>query len=129
MTPAAIQAAILALYPDTTTDTSTADTFFFNDPQRKFPFATIVTHDTPGHDDSAGLDRPGVFRLSLGLARPTFQTIPSHPDPAALDVVMPHPIYAPQLWICVNSPSAATFEGLAPLLKEAYDVSASRYTR
>jgi hypothetical protein len=39
---------------------------------------------------------------------------------------MPHPVYAPQSWICVLNPSQATFESLKPLLTEAYTAATQR---
>ena len=50
-------------------------------------------------------------------------------DFTALDVIMPHPDYAPQSFICVLSPGDETFERLRPLLAEAYEIAARRYTR
>lgn len=42
-------------------------------------------------------------------------------DYTVLDQLLPHPVYAPQRWISVLNPSAATFETvLKPLLAEAY---------
>ena len=50
-------------------------------------------------------------------------------DFTALDQLMPHPVYAPQSWVCVLNPSDATFQKIQPLLAEAYDLAVSRYTR
>jgi hypothetical protein len=47
-------------------------------------------------------------------------------DFTALNVLMPHPVYAPQSWICVLSPSVETFETVKPLLQEAYDRAVRR---
>ncbi len=51
------------------------------------------------------------------------------PDYAALDRVMPHPVYAAQSWVCVLNPSPETFEAIKPLLAEAYARVADRYAR
>jgi hypothetical protein len=48
-------------------------------------------------------------------------------DYAELDVVMPHPVYAPQYWICVLSPSAETVDELWPLMTEAYEFAARKH--
>src|SRR5919204_2247593 len=81
------------------------DTFFIYDPQhnldprRRFPFATIVTKDYGDFDNTSQLNRPNVFRLNLGVSRDTFRTLfgtSSTYDYAALDRLMPHPVYAPQ---------------------------------
>ncbi|MBB5235210.1 hypothetical protein HNQ09_002662 [Deinococcus budaensis] len=39
---------------------------------------------------------------------------------------MPHPVYAPVGWVCVLNPAAVTFEGLRPLLQEAYEKAKGR---
>ena len=107
------------------------DTFFIYDPLRnlddkqRFPFATIVTKDYGEFDNSSNLDRPGIFRLNIGVSRDTFRSL--FPDSGAthdytvLDTLLPHPAYASQSWVCVLNPSADTFELVRPLLAEAYD--------
>jgi hypothetical protein len=42
---------------------------------------------------------------------------------------MPHPVYAPQGWVCVLNPSAETFERVKPLLREAYEIAVARVAR
>ncbi len=42
---------------------------------------------------------------------------------------MPHPVYAPQSWVCVLNPSAETFEAVKPLLADAYASVAARHAR
>jgi hypothetical protein len=123
------------------------DTFFIydpwqdGDPKRQMPFATIVTKDYPGWDAFSNLDRPGVYRLNIGVSRETFLQLlgitpeaatgsdGTAPDYAALDQLMPHPTYAAQGWVSVLNPSAETFEALKPLLAEAYGRIADRYAR
>ena len=122
------------------------DTFIYYDPRRdldpsrRMPFATIVTKNYGEFDNTSQLDRPGVFRLNIGVSRDTFRALfgyaPGEPDEpsagydyAALDQLMPHPVYAPQLWVCVLNPSAATFETVKPLLAEAHSLVANRYER
>jgi hypothetical protein len=122
----------------------TGDTFIYYDPQhdldltRNFPFATIVTKDYGDFDNTSNLNRPGVFRLNIGVSRDTFRAVVGYPpeefgaksdeyDFAALDRLMPHPVYAPQSWVCVLNPSPETFEAVKPLLAEAYSRAASRH--
>lgn len=125
------------------------DTFFIYDPDRnlepsrKFPFATIVTKDYGEFDRASNLDRPWVFRLNIGIGKDTFISLfgprPSRPgspsrvdtghDFAALDRLMPHPIYAAQSWVCVLNPSDATFQAVRPLIAEAYGLVVERYAR
>jgi hypothetical protein len=112
------------------------DTFFLYDPQRdlepkrQWPFATIVTKDYGDFDNASRLDRPNVFRLNVGVSRDTFRALfadSSEPDFAALDRLMPHPVYAPQSWVCVLNPSRQTFETIKPLLAEAYAMASARH--
>jgi hypothetical protein len=122
------------------------DTFFIYDPdrnlepQRQFPFATIVTKDYGDFDKASNLNRPGVFRLNIGVSRETYESLfGPHPAPAgesgavdtghdftALDQLMPHPVYAPQSWICILNPSDSKFKEIQPFLAEAYDLAVRR---
>jgi hypothetical protein len=121
------------------------DTFFFTasqrdvDPTRRQPFATIVTKDYQNVDTSSQLDRPTVFRLNIGVSRETFQTLfgylpgkesakGAEYDYTALNKVMPHPVYAPQAFVCVLNPSPETFETVKPLLAEAYSIVEARHS-
>ncbi len=125
------------------------DTFFIYAPDRRlepkhqFPFATIVTKDYGDFDRASNLNRPGVFRLNIGVSSDTYRSLfgPQPPPPgaagvvdtghdfAALDRLMPHPVYAPQSWVCVLNPSAETFESVRPLLAEAYDRAVRRHAQ
>jgi hypothetical protein len=111
------------------------DTFFIYDPNRdldearRFPFATIVTKDYGDFDNASKLDRPGIFRLNIGVSKQTFAKLfgaESEHDFAALDVLMPHPVYGRNHFVCVLNPSVATFESIRPLLKEAYEIAVKR---
>lgn len=91
-------------------------------------FATIKAGDDE-YDRASELNRPGVFRLNIGVGKATFDDLfdgTEVVDPTALDRLMPHPLYASGSWICVLNPSAATFEALRPLLWEAYERAADR---
>lgn len=50
-------------------------------------------------------------------------------DFAALDRLVPHPIYALQSWGSILNPGLATFESIRPLIVEAYALAARRRTR
>jgi hypothetical protein len=117
-------------------EASWGDTFFFYDPkgdqpaEHRFPFATIVTKDYEGFDSASNLNGPGVFRLNIGIGRETFRSLFESQDGwdfAALDQLMPHPVYGKMFWVCVLNPSATTFtEKVQPLLAEAYERAAAR---
>ncbi|HTO99917.1 MAG TPA: DUF6194 family protein [Anaerolineales bacterium] len=110
-------------------------TFFFYRSDHMLPFATIASTGNE-YERISDLDRPGVFRLNIGVSRSTFESmfgagkvdLGSY-DFTALDVIMPHPDYSNQHFICVLSPGAATFEHIRPMLAEAYDIAARRNAR
>lgn len=120
------------------------DTFFYYDPRRdldparRLPFATIVTKDYGEFDNTSQLNRPEVFRLNIGVSRDTFRALfgfapgedraeSADYDFTAMDQLMPHPVYAPQSFVCVLNPSLETFEAVKPLLAEAQSLAAARY--
>ncbi len=106
---------------------------FFYKSDRKLSFATMISSDYD-YDHVSNLDRPDVFRLNIGVSKQTFESLfgtenidVNSYDFTALDTIMPHPEYAQQHYICVLSPSEATFERIRPLLAEAYDIAMRRY--
>jgi hypothetical protein len=121
------------------------DTFFLYDPsgdlpaRRQFPFVTIVTGDH--YDSVSNLSRPGAYRLNIGLTRATytasFGAAPAQHgsdgvldtgfDYAAVDTLMPHPIYAGQHWVCVVNPGPATLDTVRTLLAEAHGFATRKY--
>jgi uncharacterized protein DUF6194 len=122
-------------FPEVETTTNFGYTFFFHGSDRMQPFATLISSDYD-YDNISNLNRPGVFRLNIGVSRETFQSLfgtakvdVNNYDFTALDVLMPHPEYAPQNFICVLSPSETTFERVRVLLAEAYDIAVRRSIR
>ena len=111
--------------------------FYFYDPERKFPFVTLVTNDD--HDQASDLNRPGVYRLNIGVGRPTFLALFGRPfspavadeyDFTALDRLLPHPVYGSMFWLSILNPSAATFAtAVRPLLDEAYGMAVEKFSR
>jgi hypothetical protein len=115
--------------------------FFFSGPDRKLPFATLVTRDD--YDQVSNLNRPSVFRLNIGVSKETYRSLlgapPSPPGAAgvvetghdftALDQLMPHPVYGHLSWVCVLNPSDATFDIVRSLLAEAHGRAASKHAK
>jgi Family of unknown function (DUF6194) len=108
------------------------DTFFYYDPtgegppERWIPFATIVTGDR--YDTVSALDEPGRYRVNVGLTRATYEELSPEPgDYTATDVLLPHPEYASQHWVCVVNPGEATLDTVRILLAEAYALAVRRY--
>lgn len=121
--PDEITSWITSTYPAKIALASGATFFSLND--QAWPnFATIVTTDEHDMGDPSNLARDGVFRLNIGVGKATFERlVGSAPDPeyAALDTVLPHPVYAKQRWICILNPSRQSFDDVVkPLIAEAY---------
>src|SRR5512142_3393685 len=100
MDESAIARYITDTFEGVETEVNLGYTFFFYGPDHKFPFATIAsTGNEP--EQISKLDRPGVFRLNIGVSKQTFQALfgtdqvdVSAYDFTALDQIMPHPDYA-----------------------------------
>jgi hypothetical protein len=140
------EASVTQYIKDTFTGIETTEafgyTFFFYGPDRMMPFATLGTKDDD-YDRASNLNRPSVFRLNIGVSKETYRSLfgpqPSPPgisgvvdtghDFAALDKLMPHPVYAPQSWVCVLNPTTETFQSVQPLLAEAYELAVSRHEK
>jgi hypothetical protein len=105
-------------------------------------FLTVKERDSD-NDRASDLDRPGVYRVTLGLSKTTycerFGTPPSRPgaggvvdtghDFTVLDELLPHPTYAWAGWVCVLAPSRETVETLWPLVDEAYERALATFGR
>lgn len=110
-------------------------TFFFYSTDHMLPFATLIGEDTE-YDHISNLNRPGVYRLNIGISRQSFQALfgTAHVDTSAygytlLNTIMPHPEYAPQSFVCVLSPEGTTLEQVKQLLAEAYEIAVMRFNR
>jgi hypothetical protein len=133
--PEAITRTILERYAETVVASAMGATFFSLDPSSWPNYATIVTTDE--HDDGAPSrlsDRPGAFRLNIGVNRATFERVARDagdaPDHAAFGRLLPHPVYAKQLWISILNPTQAEFDEIVlPLIAEAHDRLASQRRR
>ena len=116
---------VLAAFPDTRIIEADGDLFAIHDPDGDYEqrprqgWATVVTSDA--YDAASDLNRPGIYRLNIGLAKARFQELI---DPAAVhdltatDVVMPHPVYGGYHWVCVLNPDR-TWPSVRDLLGEA----------
>ena len=118
--------------PGTRSVEAGGDYYFVHDPEDDLPehwspWATIVTSDA--HDTASDLDRPGVYRLNVGLPKERFRELfptDATPDHAALDTVAPHPVYGRQYWVSVLNPDT-TWPTVARFLREAHERAARRY--
>src|ERR1051326_8725363 len=124
---------ITRTYPDAVVGEAMNASFFSLDESMWPNFATIVTTDEHDEDGPSRLSREDVFRLNIGVSRQTYDRLVGTidtPDYAALDTVLPHPVYARQHWISILNPSHATFECIMKaLLAEAHDRLAAQRAR
>src|SRR5262249_11902115 len=120
-----ISSWITTTYPETVVGEAMHARFFSLDPSHWPNFATIVTTDEHDMGNPSDLARPGVFRLNIGVGKATFERLIdsiAEPDYAALDTILPHPVYAKQRWIAILNPSRERFdETVKPLVAEAHD--------
>ena len=135
MTEAEIAQYIFGTFPGVETAENLGYTFFFYGADHNLPFATLATADND-YDRVSNLNRPGVFRLNIGVGKQTFQSLfgadrvdVSRYDYTALDCIMPHPDYAAQKFICVLNPTEVTFERVQTLLAEAYELARVSYAK
>lgn len=95
-----------------------------------FPFATVVTKDYPGFDESSDLDRDGVYRLNLWVGRDAITSRAVQGAlPDALDTWIPHPVYAPQGWLSILSPGDDRAAEVAEVVRLAHADAVQRYRR
>lgn len=113
------------------------DAFFYYAPDGQMPrnvqpYGTVVTKNYP-EDTTSDLDTPGRWRVNIHVGRTALReltgadTAPA--DPAAVDVVLPHPVYGSAGWVCVINPGAATSDTVLRLLREAHEAARARAER
>ena len=135
---------ILDTFDDVRTATAWGDMFFYYNPDPERPdeiyFATLKTADDD-YDNASNLNRPGVFRLNIGIGKETFfalfESRPARPGPegqfddtwdfTAAERIMTHPVYGRQYWVSVVNPGPETFAAVQPLLAEAYALAVAKY--
>jgi hypothetical protein len=133
MIESAVVDYIMKTFPNVETTMAYGYKMFFYNSDRKLSFATLISSDYD-YDHISNLNRPGVYRLNIGVSKQTFQSLfgtdkvnVKDYDFTTLDVIMPHPEYAQYHYVCVLSPSEEIFEKIRSLLAEAYDIAARRY--
>ena len=117
-------------FPDAVVATIDSAAFFSLDDKHWPNFATVVWTDEHDEGKPSNLERPGVYRVNVGVDRESFERLVGSledPDYAAFDGFVPHPVYSTQRWIGIVNPSHKTVrETLMPLITEGYDRLAAR---
>jgi hypothetical protein len=105
-------------------------------------FVTIKESDG-ANDQASNLDRDGIFRVSFGVSRNSYEALfgPKPPRPTKGEVIqtghdftqtnllMPHPIYAWMHWVQVLNPSQETWNSNQNLIQESYELSKARFEK
>ena len=105
-------------------------------------FVTIKESDGE-NDQASNLDRDGIFRVSFGVSRNSYEALfgPKPPRPARGGVVktghdftqtnllMPHPIYAWMNWLQLLNPTQVTWNSNQNLIQESYELSKARLAK
>lgn len=124
---------VMATQPDTLLVEAGGDLYAIHDPDGDYEqrprhgWATVVTSDA--HDPASDLDRPGVFRVNIGLPRDRFRELvdpTAEHDATALDVLFPHPVYGRANWVSVLNPDR-TWTLVRDLLVEAHAFAARQH--
>lgn len=106
-------------------------------------YVLTIKEKDGANDKSSHLNRQGIYRVNLGLKKPSFQTlfgpVPARPaaggvvempyDFTAADCLLPHPVYAWMGWISVLNPSPSTFNKLKPLIQESYEFAVEKFKK
>ena len=111
------------------------DHFFYYAPDGRVPahhqpYATVVTKNYPD-DTLSDLDPPDRWRLNIHVDTTRFLELTGETarsperawDYAAIDVVLPHPLYRRQGWVSINNPGRRTGVVAVRLLQEAHDAA------
>jgi hypothetical protein len=144
--PDAIIAALLELDPDLRLEAYYSERSVFYNPGGAAPlgviFASLKDHDGP-NDESSRLSRPSVYRFAFQLTRTAFAdrfgAVPARPprggvialdfDPAALNQLTPHPIYAWMRWVQILSPTPQQLDALRPAVVESLSLVRAKWQR
>jgi hypothetical protein len=107
--------------------------FYLIGDEQMLPFTTIANTDNE-YDSVSNLNRPGIFRINIGVSRATFNTLfpKSLPEPidyTTLNTFLPHPDYAKQNFICILNPTGDNITKTKQLIQEAHAIAAVRHQR
>ena len=136
MTPAVLVEAMMRRHPDLVRTESWGETGLFLNPRTRLRrgvyVATLKSRDGE-NDRASALDRPGIFRLNIGVpparfeaefgprpVRPAKGQASPGPDYAQLDRLLPHPVYGWMGWVCILNPSESRWPQIAELLDAAH---------
>jgi hypothetical protein len=146
MTPEDIINTIIGDFDDVVPKASWGETSLFCNPGHALPhgvYFCTIKEKNGDNDTSSGLDREGVFRLSIGIGKAAYVPLlgkpPARPnkggiidtghDFTACDVLMPHPIYGWMSWVQILNPSESSFIAIADLITGAHKEAIAKFTK
>lgn len=132
MLPEQIEKYIVEHFANVTTSENYGYKFFFYGDDQRIPFVTLATTDNE-HDSISNLNRPGVFRINLGVTKATFSSLFDDTsttwDFKTLNTIMPHPDYAAQHFVCVLNPEGQILDQTLEMIDEGYNIAKKRFDR
>lgn len=125
---------------------SWGETSLFYNPGKVLPngvYFCTIKEKNGDNDKSSELDRPGVFRLSIGIGKNSYEELfgdkPKRPakgciidtehDFTVQNKLMPHPIYGWMSWVQILNPTESKFAELFPLITEAHSSAVSKFNK
>lgn len=146
MTPDDILSYCLSNLKDVVLIESWGERGIFYNPNRALKrgvYVLTVKENDGDNDKGSMLNRDNAYRINVGLRKENFikqfgyipkrlaagQIVKMNFDFTAMDVIMPHPIYAWMGWVCVLNPSDKTFEDFKPMIQESYEFAKEKFAK
>jgi len=144
--PKEIVEGIVGAFEGVISKSSWGETSLFYNPGKVLPngvYFCTLKEKNGDNDKSSNLDRDGVFRLSIGISKESYESRfglrPRRPSKGGiidtdhnfsdLNILMPHPIYGWMSWVQVLNPKKETFNMLFPLLTEAHSNAVFKFNK
>ena len=146
MTPERIISAITREFDGVVPKASWGETSLFYNPGNALPngvYFCTIKEKNGDNDKSSGLDRDGVFRLSIGIGKAAYASTlgkpPARPSKGGIidtghdftvcDVLMPHPIYGWMSWVQILNPSESSFTEIFGLIEGAHKEAVAKFVK
>ncbi|MGH1439561.1 MAG: DUF6194 family protein [Cellvibrionaceae bacterium] len=146
MEPKKIIEKIVAEFDGVIPKASWGETSLFYNPGQVLPngvYFCTIKEKNGDNDKASGLDRVGVYRLSIGISKESYESLfgarPKRPSKGGIvdtghdftesNVLMPHPIYGWMSWVQIVNPSESKFNEILGLVREAHENAISKFNK
>jgi hypothetical protein len=146
MKPEQIIQSITEEFKGVVPKSSWGETSLFYNPGKVLPngvYFCTIKQKNGDNDKSSKLDRLGIYRVSIGIGKPAYETrfgerpkrpakggiVATEHDFTALNELMPHPIYGWMSWVQILNPKLETYTDLKPLIQQAYDDAVIKFDK